>query len=54
MQSNKPDRPNRPNEQDGLANFFNSLLLYKDKYADIHPVTGIDLSTEFQGSPFFE
>jgi hypothetical protein len=26
MQSNKPDRPNRPNEQDWLADFFSILL----------------------------
>jgi hypothetical protein len=54
MQSNKPGRPNRPNQQDGLADFFNSLPQYKGKYADIHAVTGIDLPIEFQGSPFFE
>ena len=44
MQPNKPDR---------LADFFNKLLQYKAKYADIQAVTGIDLPTEFQGSPFF-
>jgi len=54
MQPNKPDRPNRPDEQDRLADFFNSLLQHKAEYADIQTMTSIDLSTEFQGSPFFQ
>jgi hypothetical protein len=54
MQPNKPDRPNRPNEQDRLADFFNSLAQHKAEYADIQTMTSIDLSTEFQGSPFFQ
>jgi hypothetical protein len=36
-----------------LADFFNSLLQHRTEYADIQTVAGIDLPTEFQGSPFF-
>ena len=54
FQPNKRDKPNKPNNGlIRLADFFNSLLQYKGKYGDIHAVTGIDLPTELQESPFF-
>jgi len=52
FQPNKRDKPN--NGLLTLAGFFNSLLQYKAKYSDIQAVTGIDLPTEFQESPFFQ
>ena len=36
------------------CDFFNSLLQCKAEYADIQTMTGADLPTESQGSPFFQ
>jgi len=36
-----------------LADFFSILLKRGAEYADIQTIPSIDLSTTFQGSPFF-
>jgi len=54
FQPNKRGKSNKPNN--GLltlASYFYNLLKRGTEYSDIHTVTGMDLTTEYQGSPFF-